>query len=222
MGGALAPGGTEGPKDGKKDQHRQMVLVGAAVAGVVLTYLLYRAQKKTAATGTTTVTTPTNTTGTVSGDSVDPNAEAAVGQLGQDLNTYNQSNQSAIAGLQALISSLGAEITQMQASPSPSPSPSPAPPTTATPALPAGYNGWKQVVGPDGQVLDVVGGYNGSSQYSGFEVGNGAPVYAQNPGGQFTLGLPSSSLQPGATFAVPTQYLGDVNTSNPVVNGPGF
>lgn len=127
------------------------------------------------------------------------------------------------AGLTEGLNSLSNQVSQIKSSPgSPAPTPAPTtPPPSNEPLLPPQYGGWKQVTGPSGQILDVVGGYNASRQYSGFEVGQGAPVYVENPGGNWVLGMPGASIQPGATFAVPTQFIRDVNTT-PVTNAPPF
>lgn len=130
------------------------------------------------------------------------------------------------ASLTEGLNSLSNQVSQIKsATPSPAPNPpptsAPAPSPANEPLLPSYYGGWKQVVGPAGQILDVVGGYNANRRYSGFEVGQGAPVYVQNPGGNWTLGMPGAQIQPGATFAVPTQFIRDVNT-NPVTNAPPF
>jgi hypothetical protein len=124
--------GKEGTGDpgGKKKHHDNLIIIAVSIAGLILTYLIYRSRSSTAAA--TTATTGTTSTGTVAGSSgsstnaVDPTAEAGVTSLQTALQqeaaqeqSDTQTNASAISGLQTMINNLGAELTTLEAIPPP-------------------------------------------------------------------------------------------------------
>jgi hypothetical protein len=170
-------------KTPKQKHHTQLILVAVGIAGVIVTWLIYRSRSSTSST-TATTTTPTNTTGTVagaSGSGSDPYADALAGQ-----------NQQAISGLSQLITSLQSEVSTMQASPAPAPAPAAAAPTPTTSS-----NGFGQTT-IGGKVFDILGNVT-NGLFNGFNVGGGEPVYYNTPAGLETNISPTqiSALAPG-------------------------
>lgn len=124
----LGDEGDGAPADSKKKHHDNLIIIAVSIAGLILTYLIYRSRSSASAT----TTTGSASTGTVAGSSgssttaTDPTAEAGVSSLTTALQqesaqeqSDNSANQSAISGLQAMIQNLGAELTSLEATPAP-------------------------------------------------------------------------------------------------------
>ena len=173
-------------KDAKAKHHENLLYIGIALVGVIITFLIYRSNKAAQQSGTALTSSPPvsgNVAGSGSGGTAtDPYAEAGVNALQSQFQQQGQ----AISGLQSLLTTLQSEVGSMQASPPASSTPAPA--AAATPATP-GY-GYINLPGIGqsvilGQITDA------SQDFTGYNVGGGAPVYfgnangaAQGPGGE--------------------------------------
>lgn len=163
-------------KNAKGKHHENLLYIGIALVGVIITFLIYRSNKAAQASGTALTSSPpvsgqvVGSSGT-SGTATDPYAEAGVNAL---TSQFQQQGQ-AISGLSSLLQTLQTEVGSMQASP-----PAAAPVAAATPATP-GY-GYINLPGIGQSV--ILGQVTDSSQdFTGYNVGGGAPVYFGNANG---------------------------------------
>lgn len=162
------------PKDAKKDakkKHRDnMLLIGVAVVGVILTFLIYRSNKAKASSSTSSTTSsalPTTAGYPLGGSSGDPYTQQALGSISDQLGQQT----SALQGLVAAINNMGTGAGQsLQASP-----PAGTPAASAPPATP-GYG----YINLPGIGQSVILGELSPGGYSGYQVGGGAPVYFGN------------------------------------------
>lgn len=164
-------------KDAKAKHHENLLYIGIALVGVIITFLIYRSQKANQASGTALSSSPPVSGQVVgssgsSGTSTDPYAEAGVNALQSQVQQQGQ----AISGFTALLNTLQSEVGSMQASP---PAASSTPTAAATPATP-GY-GYINLPGIGQSV--ILGQVGAGQTFSGYNVGGGAPVYFGNANG---------------------------------------
>lgn len=186
-------------KDAKKKHRDNMILIGVAIVGVILTFLIYRSRQSSSTSTTATTSPPVS--GTVAGGTGgDPYTQQALGSI---TNALGQQT-SALQGISSLLTTLQSEVGQnVQASPPPSSSPAPV--AAAPPATP-GYG----YINLPGIGQSVILGYLGQGSYTGYEVGGGAPVYFGNAAG---VSQGSAQETAGDYAYTPVQYAPLVSSS---------
>lgn len=161
-------------KDAKAKHHENLLYIGIALVGVIITFLIYRSNKQAQASGTALSSSPP-VSGQVAGQgsggtATDPYAEAGINAL---TSQFQQQGQ-AISGLSSLLTTLQSEVGSMQASP---------PVTTPAAAAPAATPGYGYINLPGiGQSI-ILGQVGQGQTFSGYNVGGGAPVYFGNANG---------------------------------------
>jgi hypothetical protein len=204
----------------KAKKRREYLIIIATLVGVVLTFILYERSKSSSSS-----TTPTTTsTGSDGASATDPAAEAGVQGLAQAFNALaaqDQSNQatnaSAQAGLQALLSTLGTEVTSLQSqvngipaaygggtTAGQSPTSESSPSASGPPALSATLS--QQLAGNGEFITDVVADTQGGWLYltnkGGVYNEGGSPNYGSY------LGLPAATRNQTGEFNVITPTAG--------------
>lgn len=187
-----------GKTDAKKKHHENLLYIGVALVGVILTFLIWRSNKSsTSSTATTGNPVPSSgllAGGSSGGTSTDPIAEAGLNTLTGQFQQDQASNASAFAGLQAALSNLTSEVGSMQASP---PTQAPA---AQSPAATPGY-GYINVTGIGQSV--ILGTVGQGQEFTGYNVAGGAPVYFGNASG---AQQGAGAETPGAIAYTPVGY----------------
>jgi hypothetical protein len=188
--------------DAKKKHRDNMIYIGVALVGVILTFLIYRSNKAAQSASTTATTNPVSTAGLLAGGSgttnaTDPYADAGINQLTQQ----GQAQTQALSGLTSLLQTLQSEVGQMQASP-----PAATPAAQTPPATP-GY-GYINVAGIGQSV--ILGNVGPGKQFTGYNVAGGAPVYFGNAS---NVAQGSAAEVPGSIAYTPVAYASLVGSS---------
>lgn len=216
---------TPGLQHGSKPPNK-MVIVGVGIAALAVGYIVL---KKKSAAATTSGASPVNSPTVIypAGGGSDSAAsqyysslmtgiQAAAQQTGKQIGDSTATTAGNItSGTQTVTGAISAAQQQLDQAihnnPPSNPAPTPSPPTPAAVTPPHPFY---TAPGPGGQTLDVIAYVDKNApagQITGYNVGGGAPVYADVPGAStWQLGLPASALVPGTTLATPAQYWNNV------------